>query len=328
MQMTALAGVVDTATNAKYNALTARWYVVYGCPTSGTCELYNVPLIPAEVLARELRQPVLYVATLHKAMANSDAKKVLINAAWGFPSEIKRFQIAPFWLTFDAEHGTNKNRNPTATTCSVDGEGHNVLAAQGFLQDLKVRSFSFWFTVALPYLLTRASLLCVNALCMDGSPEQWSAFRLAKVRGLFDARVVPQLCSFHKLTMPLRSTENLGFVDVPPEIYAAIVRCLYAIASKYETQHEALTAMGCLQSYADASLVETVVRVTSTHPHIHACALCRLSVFVASCRWWKRTWSSGHSTGGSTGQHSESMTATVLSLSMPSTRGGKMSLDS
>ena len=188
-----------------------------------------------------------YVDILKQALVASADVRVLHNVGWSFPKERVMFESHPYFFTCDTQHGTNVNKMHAAIACGVDGDSRNIVLAQGFLKDLKTVTFMWWFCTCLPYLAGPRSLLRINSVCMDGSPEQKAGFVAAKRRAVFHPRVGFHLCYFHKVVQEIRDPKHLGIVAVHPTVYACIVDCLdHRGCTSPNRDASRLTEPGCI----------------------------------------------------------------------------------
>ena len=260
----ALAGV-RTPGGTPFDSLHERSLLVYSQPLLPSSATVTVPIMTAAQLARIFDGPVNIVNMLRAAVSTSASKRVLLNVAWTFPREREAFALHPFVLTVDTEHGTNSSKMHALTVCGRDTDNRNILAMKGFLRNLKVPCFVFLFVKALPHCLGAASLLCTNGTCLDGSPEQWKGFHVARNVGVFDKRINWYSCYFHLIVQELRDGSNLGISNVHPVVYTRIAACLGAISQTYRLEQHAVKAMGCLREYANNTLVAHKAR---RHFHI------------------------------------------------------------
>jgi hypothetical protein len=256
IQVHGLAGVTNARTKLPYNCLHAMNTVVYGAPASSVATVVPVPFLSAALLSLALSVPMRYIASLFahvRSIRNAD-NLVLHGVGWAFSSQIKMFALSPFTFSSDTQHGTNINKMQAVNTIGKNNENKNIVIAQGFLSNLKTRAFVFWFCVVLPHLLGKDVYLKVNAVCMDGSREQWAGFRAAVGRGLLHPHVAWFLCYFHRIVQDLRKPENLGVVHVHPATYTLILRCLDTISRVYTQEAHARTAMLAVRVFAQNAL--------------------------------------------------------------------------
>ena len=101
----------------------------------------------------------------------------------------------------------------------------------------------FLFVKGLPHCLSVRSLLCTNAICLDGSKEQWSGFRVSVSVGVFNPHIMEIICYFHKVIQEMRDGSNLGISNVHPAVYSRIAVCLGYISQTYRLVAHAKKAM-------------------------------------------------------------------------------------
>ena len=144
----------------------------------------DVPIIPIPKLASLLDTQYGYIQVARLKMS-SDEHRTLLNAAWSFPEQRRLFTLFPCFATTDACAKTNSSLLPLQQFAGMDANNQNILPAQAFLQNETTRSFVWWFTIALPFLLLLSTLRLIHVICMDGCLQAWAALRIAKGRGLY-----------------------------------------------------------------------------------------------------------------------------------------------
>ena len=266
MKLHALSGVPVPPGVAPYKSLNNRSLLLYSQPQFPTCVAVPVPLMTALQLATVLDGPMSIVSRLRAAVGTGTDKRVLLNIAWSFPRERESFELHPFFLTVDTEHGTNSKKMQAFTVCGRDRDNRNILAVKGFLCNLKVPAFVFLFVKGLPHCLSVRSLLCTNAICLDGSKEQWSGFRVSVSVGVFNPHIMEIICYFHKVIQEMRDGSNLGISNVHPVVYSRIAVCLGYISQTYRLVAHAKKAMACLREYGKNALIPSKVS--------HVCSKC------------------------------------------------------
>jgi hypothetical protein len=156
MKLHALSGVPVPPGVAPYKSLNNRSLLLYSQPQFPTCVAVPVPLMTALQLATVLDGPMSIVSRLRAAVGTGTDKRVLLNIAWSFPRERESFELHPFFLTVDTEHGTNSKKMQAFTVCGRDRDNRNILAVKGFLCNLKSSSLRVLVRQGSPSLFERA----------------------------------------------------------------------------------------------------------------------------------------------------------------------------
>jgi hypothetical protein len=238
--------------------------LVYGNPSSGKVIHHKVPIIPESVLTSIVTTQCDRISLVRKLMSDPITPRVVINAAWSFPTQRRRFQLFPSFAAFDIVGGTNKQLRPLMQMTGLDNYGKNIPCAQGLLQDQTTQSLAFWFCTALPYLLGRHALQCVCSVCMDECGEEWAALNVAVLQSIFNTKLCVFPCAFHKLTLALQKPDNLGRGVVTPAMYDSILRSCMHICTQ-SVMHTCTHAHMHTCTHARAHMH------TCTHAHIHTC---------------------------------------------------------
>jgi hypothetical protein len=204
--------------------------------------------------------------------------RTLLNAAWSFPSQGEEFVLNPFFVAGDAVCKTNKLLLPLYQLGGRDNNGNNLLAAQGLLQDETTRTYVWWFTVAMPYLLGADTCRLIHTICMDGNREAWDAVRVAQARGVFHAKMKMLSCTYHKLLQGLQKVlpQDPNLLD--QRVYRGILASLDKLATYYETENEAKSAFASLRAYALEGA------------HLHGALAVAFDVFLTKLEKDRDTW--------------------------------------
>ena len=117
----ALSAVLDTRSGKSYD-VSGFWKLVYGQHSADAAHEEIAHPIPEDVLARVLSIPLGYIQAVRTILDGNDMPRVLLNAAWSFPQERRKFARSPYVAHFDTEHGTNRRRFHAANFTGVDGD--------------------------------------------------------------------------------------------------------------------------------------------------------------------------------------------------------------
>jgi hypothetical protein len=228
-------------------------------------------MLTVDKLFQLVNRAYTIISQVRELMRHEATPRSLINAAWCYGPEQAQFKLYPTLGTCDVKANSNNQRRPLITMVGRDGFGHNIVAAQGSLQNQTTRAFNWWFSCALLYFYAE-TLKLITIMLLDSDRQQWGAVVAAQTRHVFSHRMLIRACMYHNLLQGLEKPKNLGRSGVSPGIYDLILHCLYDVAKYYETREEALSTLQCLVSFANKHLpvscvdrfLAFVARITAT----------------------------------------------------------------
>jgi hypothetical protein len=224
--------------------------LVYGVPDRSKAYVYPCPVIPDGVLERIMDVLLGYVTSVKKH-ASEGAGRNLIHCIWSNPVDVAEFARSPSFASCDVKCCTNALHRPLQILVGKRASGSTIQPMLGFLSDESNSAFRFWFEVAMPHIIGRETMGCINIVVCDENARQIEAFEHARdVTFRFHSRCLLRSCGVHKIVRALRLNENFGFNNVNRGIYNKIKQCLVAVNRELATVKEATMALAALRSYA------------------------------------------------------------------------------
>jgi hypothetical protein len=123
--------------------------------------------------------------------SDENAPRQLLNSAWSF--ERKNFDKYCESTRADTQANTNIRREYLLNLIAFGGNGQNIRAVQGLLQNQRRRSFNVFIGKLVPCVLSRKSLKCVSNILTDDDRQLQGGFQYARSVGVLNRQSVSSL---------------------------------------------------------------------------------------------------------------------------------------
>jgi hypothetical protein len=198
-------------------------------------------------IVRPLFDLVFDVVTLTNIPA---VPRQLLNAMWTFELErVLKFCSGPWQADTTAD--SNCLRRPLLSLVCKDGEGRNILAAQGLLIDEKIPAFASEYGKLLPLIIPVEALRAATIFIVDDCKAAKRGLSYARERGVFSRSLDIRYCTYHLIDQELI---DLGDQHMHKGALHLISSALHDVVQKCESRDEALITLTCVRAYSRRTL--------------------------------------------------------------------------
>jgi hypothetical protein len=224
--------------------------------TGNTCFISNRFILSDQKLSLIVR-PLFDLVFDVVALTNNPAvPRQLLNAMWTFElARVLKFCSGP-WRA-DTTADSNCLRRPLLSLVCTDGEGGNILAAQGLLIDEKIPAFASAQGKLLPLIIPVEALRAATIFIVDDCKAEKRALSYARERGVFSRSLDIRYCTYHLIDQEL--------IDLSDQrVHGTLVlisSALHDVVQKCERRTEALITLTCVRAYSRRTLRATKFQI-------------------------------------------------------------------